>query len=143
MGPHATNTRPQNQPKKLILFGSPPDRFGVDFGSNLASEGGSKIFRFFIFFLSLGAFLGPCWAQDRPRAPKTPNLEPKESPRPPTWSQNDPQDLPTWSSNGPQDFQLGDKMAHKTPNLAEKVIPATLRYLKGCSQHPKARGLSL
>ena len=102
----------------------------IDFGSSLASKRGSKMLKFFVDFRSW-ALLGPCWAQDRPRPPKTPNLEPKWHPRPPNLELKYAPTTQTWSHNGP-----------KTPNLEEKVTPATLNWIKGCSQHPKAHGRS-
>ena len=61
LGPNATKTRPQNQSNKLSLFGSPPERFLVDFGSQ---EPFSNLPGSHSCWL-----LEPRWAQDAPRRP--------------------------------------------------------------------------
>ena len=43
LGPNATKTQPQKQSKKLSLFGRPPDRFWVDFGSQVEGQVDQKI----------------------------------------------------------------------------------------------------
>ena len=62
LGPNATKTRPQNQSKKLSLFGSPPDRFLMDFGSQ---EPFSNLLGSLSCWL-----LGPSWRQDGPKTPQ-------------------------------------------------------------------------
>ena len=71
--------------------------------------------------LRLGAFLGPCWAQDRSRAPKTVNLEPKEPSIFSTLSQNDP------------------KMHAKTANLEPKWPTRHQTWKKKLPQQPSVR----
>ena len=63
---HKVAPTPQNQSKKLLLFGRPPDRFWVDFGCQLGSpRGGCKVVVGWLSWL-----LGPSWRQDGPKRPQ-------------------------------------------------------------------------
>ena len=67
LAPSAIKTRPQNQSKKRVLFGRPPDRFWVDFGPQHAPQEGAKTLIFGIIFPSWG-HLG---VKRVPRPPKS------------------------------------------------------------------------
>ena len=74
LGPNAYKIRPQNQSKKLLLFGRLPSRFWVDFGSILGPRGVHP--KCFLGVLrGLEAILGPRWSprwsQEAPRSPQT------------------------------------------------------------------------
>ena len=74
LGPNATDTRAQNQSKKLGLFGRPPDRIWVDLGSQVGPRKGIPIFEFLNIFGSwgrLGARMGPGRPKKPEEAPKT------------------------------------------------------------------------
>ena len=76
--PNATKTRSQNQSKKLSLFGSPLERFLVDFGSQEPFSILPGFSNFPVFF-ALGSILAPRRPQDAPRRPKR---RPRQPPRP-------------------------------------------------------------
>ena len=57
---------PKNNQKKSSLFGSLPERFWVDFGSQVGgARGGPNL-----CFLEVFWFLGPSWRQDGPKTPQ-------------------------------------------------------------------------
>ena len=112
--------------------GRPPDWFWVDFGFNLASKRGLKMFRFFVYFRSwgpLGATLGPRSPKTPQEAqlgaktaPKIPNLEPKWPPKTSHLELKCAPTPPTWSQNGPQDIQPGRKSYSSNPQLAQRLF---------------------